>query len=484
MGLRIARNLFGSARGDDVPALLTAFGTQVDDPVRGFDHIEIVFDDEERCAGFEELAERRQQFGNIVEMQAGGWLVQNVEDALVLRAREMRGQFQALGFASGERRGRLTKAKIAEANFIEHAQLGSNLGNVDKEGQGLANRHSEDIVNILAMVANLEDAALETLPSALFADQFDIGQELHFDGDGPIALTGFAAATRHVEGEMAGGEATALGVGSVGENFADRVERLQIRGWVRARRAANRRLVYDDHVLNVIVAFEAIAELFHTAAVAFGGKGPEENVVDKCGFAGTAHARNDREGAERQHQVNISQVVQRGAVETQKSARWFVTIGGERNFGFSALVPAGDGLGVLENFIVGACEEEFAAKLTSAGPKIEDAIGSFDGIGIVFDNQHGVTEIAQGFKDIDETLRVPGMEANGGLVRNVPRAAKMRAERGGPLDALRFAAGESRGETIECEIVQANLVEKLQTRSNFFEDFVRDLRLGGSELQF
>ena len=77
----IARHLFGRAGGDDLAALIAAFGAEIDEPVGGLDDVEIVFDDQKRGAGFQELAESGQQFGDVVEMKAGGGLVKNIEDA-------------------------------------------------------------------------------------------------------------------------------------------------------------------------------------------------------------------------------------------------------------------------------------------------------------------------------------------------------------------------------------------------------------------
>src|SRR5437764_6744721 len=39
---------------DDAPTFLTAFGTEIDDVIRRFQHIQIVFDDDERVFGFEQ----------------------------------------------------------------------------------------------------------------------------------------------------------------------------------------------------------------------------------------------------------------------------------------------------------------------------------------------------------------------------------------------------------------------------------------------
>ena len=81
-------------------------------------------------------------------------------------------------------------------------------------------------MNVETFVADIENGALEARAFAIVADEFDIGQELHFDGDGAIALTGFAAAAGDVEGKVPGGVAAFFGIAGGGEDAADRYRRL------------------------------------------------------------------------------------------------------------------------------------------------------------------------------------------------------------------------------------------------------------------
>src|SRR5580658_10818688 len=101
VGVLVAGDLLGRAGGDDFAALVAAFGAEVDEPVGGFDDVEIVFNDKKRGAGLEKFAEGGEELGDVVEVEAGGGLVEDVEDALVFGARKMRGEFEALGFAAG-----------------------------------------------------------------------------------------------------------------------------------------------------------------------------------------------------------------------------------------------------------------------------------------------------------------------------------------------------------------------------------------------
>src|SRR5580698_2728350 len=84
VGLRVARDLFGRAGRDDLAALVATLGTEIDEPVGRLDHVEIMLDDDERRAGVEKFAKRSQKFGDVVEVQAGGRLVEDVKDFFVL----------------------------------------------------------------------------------------------------------------------------------------------------------------------------------------------------------------------------------------------------------------------------------------------------------------------------------------------------------------------------------------------------------------
>ena len=73
-------------------------------------------------------------------------------------------------------------------------------------------RQLQHFVDVQAFVLDIEDGAFEAGAFAIVADQFYVGQELHFDGYGAVALAGFAAAAGDVEGEVSGGVAALFGV--------------------------------------------------------------------------------------------------------------------------------------------------------------------------------------------------------------------------------------------------------------------------------
>ncbi len=82
MRRRVVRDLLRRGHREHAPAILTAFRTQIDDPVSDLDHVEVVLDDHERVPGFQQLPERGQQLRDVVEVQTGGRLVEDIEQAL------------------------------------------------------------------------------------------------------------------------------------------------------------------------------------------------------------------------------------------------------------------------------------------------------------------------------------------------------------------------------------------------------------------
>ncbi len=122
------------------------------------------------------------------------------------------------------------------------------FGNVGEELQRFPHGHLQDFVDVLSLVQDLQHGALVAHALAVFADQFDVGEELHFDSDRSVAFAGFAASAWNVEGEASGVEAMGLRFARGGEDFADIVEGLDVGDGIRARSPSDRALV-DEHRL-------------------------------------------------------------------------------------------------------------------------------------------------------------------------------------------------------------------------------------------
>ena len=84
------------------PPRVAALGAQVDHPVGAADHVQIVLDDQDAAAVFDQALEGRQQLGDVVEVQAGGGLVEDEQRAVAGGLRQVRGQLHALRFAAAK----------------------------------------------------------------------------------------------------------------------------------------------------------------------------------------------------------------------------------------------------------------------------------------------------------------------------------------------------------------------------------------------
>ena len=134
--------------------------------------------------------------------------------SLAGRGLKVGGQLHALRFTARQCSRRLPQPQVAESDFVQHPQLFGQPRNLGEELQGFANRQVQHFVDVLGLVANLEHLWLVARPLALVADEFHVGEELHFHGDGAIALADFAAAAGDVEREVAGGIPAPLGFAS------------------------------------------------------------------------------------------------------------------------------------------------------------------------------------------------------------------------------------------------------------------------------
>ena len=68
-----------SALGHQVAAAFTTLGAQVQNPVCTADHIQVVFDDDHCVAQIGQSVQHFEQTAHIIEVQAGGWFIEQVE---------------------------------------------------------------------------------------------------------------------------------------------------------------------------------------------------------------------------------------------------------------------------------------------------------------------------------------------------------------------------------------------------------------------
>ncbi len=193
---RLLDDLFRRSFGDDPAPFVSRFGAQVDNPVGRLDHVEIVLDDDDRVALLDEAVEHLEQLVDVVEVQAGRRLVEDVERLARVGPRQLGGQFHALGFAPRKRRRRLAQREIVETDRAQRRQKAADAGNVLEQLVRLADRHLEHVGNRMAAIGDGQRLAVVALAVARFALDPHVGQKVHLDALLAVPLAIVATAAR------------------------------------------------------------------------------------------------------------------------------------------------------------------------------------------------------------------------------------------------------------------------------------------------
>lgn len=146
------------------------------------------------------------------------------------------------------------------------------------------------------------------------AGDVDVGEEVHFDFVDAVALAGFAASALNIETEAAGFITAKFSFGLMGEKLADLVEDAGVSRDIGARSAADRGLVDDDTLVEMLDAVDALVEAGNgLGAVEASKELVREDFVDEGGFPGAGDAGDDGHDAKWELDGDIFQVVLTGA---------------------------------------------------------------------------------------------------------------------------------------------------------------------------
>src|SRR5690606_30450864 len=124
-----------------------------------------------------------------------------------------------------------------------------------------------------------------------------------------------------------------------------------------------------------------------------------------------------------------------------------------------------------------------SALRSGAGSEVDDVIGGQDGVSLVLDADHRVSDVAHLLEDLDEPVVVALMEADARLVQHVDHARELRSHLAGEANALGFTAGQTGPGAVEREVAEPHAIQKAQPALDFFQHLAGDLAGGALELE-
>ncbi len=428
-----ADDFFRRADGDDAAAAVAGFGTQVDDPVGLLDDVQVVLDQDHGVAQVDQAVQDLQQFGQIVEVQARGRLVQQVQRAAGVRAGQLGGQFDPLGFAAGQRRGGLPQRQVIESHVAQGLQDAANLGDVLEQLQRLAAGHVQHVADRLAVVGDRQRFGIVPPAFAGLAFDPDVGQEVHLDALLAVAFAVLATAAGHVEAESPRAVAAQLGFRQLGEQLADQVEHAGVGGGIGCGRVAQRLLVDADHLVDVLDAADLVVRAGNRGGpVQPPGEGFVQDVFDQGTLAAAADAGHGGQGAQGNLNVDVLQVVVAGTADFEpfhrrpvhrrpvhrrpvapragdrvSERRGYVgalpglpigrplqaAVGRDRDGFPAAEVRAGHAAAAAGNLCGLANGDDLAAVLAGAGAEVAEIVAARDHLAVMLDDQQRVAQV-------------------------------------------------------------------------------------------
>src|SRR2546426_890943 len=222
------------------------------------------------------------------------------------------------------------------------------------------------------------------------------------------------------------------------------------------------------------VSFNAFAGIFVVAPHSFGLQRLMQNVVQQRGLAGAGDSGDGNGHSQRDHQVDVLQVVGAGTVDAQKLAVRLVAEGGNGDAQLAVQVARGQRPRVAQQLLAGPGKQDAATLLAGAGAQVDHVVCGGNRVRIVFHHQDGVAQVSQGLQDVNQAVGVARMQPDGRLIEHVERPHQMRAERSGQLNALRLAARKRRGQPVPRQVLQPYGIEKAQALLDFLQNFFSD----------
>src|SRR5205085_5437491 len=109
-------DVLGCSRRHYQPATLSTLGPEINDPIGGLDHVEVVLDYQHRVSTIDQSVQHVEQHADVLEMETSRRLVQYIEAATGIALGKLRRQLDALRLAARQRRRALTQMDVTQSD--------------------------------------------------------------------------------------------------------------------------------------------------------------------------------------------------------------------------------------------------------------------------------------------------------------------------------------------------------------------------------
>src|SRR5918996_1510344 len=418
-GVRPGRpsDLPGGARGHDLAAGLAALRPQVDEPVRGLHHIQVVLDHHHGVPRVHQALQDRQQLADVVEVEARGRLVEDVEGPAGGPPRQLRGQLHPLRLATRQRRRGLAHLDVPEPHVREGLEVAGDHRDVPEELQGLVHAHGQDVGDAAVLDPHRQRLPVVPLALAHLAGHVDVWEEVHLDLDLAVARTRLAASAPDVEREPARLVPADPGLGGLREQPPNVVEHPRVGGRVRPGGPADRRLVDVDDLVDLLPADQpSVAPGDNPGAVHLLLERSMHHVLDQGRLARARHAGDAYQEAQRERHVDPLQVVLPGALHFEGATVRDPPDPRRGDAPPPGQVRAGDRRIVIEHPLDGTGVHDLAAGLAGPRADVDHPVGGPDRGLVVLHHDQCVAEVPEPHQRVDQPPVVPLVEPDRRLV--------------------------------------------------------------------
>ena len=241
-----------------IPSLVATLRSDVDDGIRVGDDVEIVLDDEYRVPLLYETIEDIEELLHIREVESCRWLIEDIECLTCRSLGEVERELDTLRLSTRERRCGLSESDIPETDIDEDIEHSLDPWEADEEGTRILDRHIEYFGDIFSLELYLKGLVVVSGPTTRFTLDINIREEMHLDLLGSAPLTDLTTTSLGIETKSPRTKSSLLSVERCGEYLTNMGEESGIGGDIGVWSFANRGLIDDDRLVDMIDSLDAV----------------------------------------------------------------------------------------------------------------------------------------------------------------------------------------------------------------------------------